>query len=312
MLFVLLAYSSVFALGLARCPIGAVQGTHADECYLYRQLQANWYQAEEECVTQLGHLASVHSAFANAFLPRQACSTSGTNTDYWTGASHGVINSEWSWTDGSAFTYANWARGEPRSNASSACGSVSVWNTQWYAKDCDSIKAYVCKVPPVQDSSCPNALPIPKPLTCPTPKPYVCPSGWTFYEPAKKCYKLTYNKNFSDSRSDCMNHGGDLASIHEYDQNIFIYELGQVHTGQTRWLLVGLVDRNHNRTWTWTDGTLVDYLLWAPTEPNNGSGDEWCTAMYVDASSTGLLTHWVDIACEAIYYSAACQIDARV
>lgn len=79
--------------------------------YLYSTTQATWYAAEEDCATRSGHLASIPNGFINALLPRSGCSTSGVDTDYWIGASRGIITAVWSWTDGSGNTYSNWANG---------------------------------------------------------------------------------------------------------------------------------------------------------------------------------------------------------
>lgn len=97
---------------VAKCPTGAVQGLTSEECYVYRSGQASWYQAEEDCVTMNGHLATVCNGFTNSFLPRQACSSSGTNTYYWIGRSYDVGGDGWSLTDGSNCSYSNWASGK--------------------------------------------------------------------------------------------------------------------------------------------------------------------------------------------------------
>lgn len=97
----------------AKCPVGTVQGLSASDCFYYSLSPLSWLRAEEECVRLGGHLSSVHSGFANAFfsdLPNIESTAS-----YWIGGSMGVDSfTTWTWTDGSSFSYTNWASGRRR------------------------------------------------------------------------------------------------------------------------------------------------------------------------------------------------------
>lgn len=106
---VLIYYTVLLGLTFARCPIGAIQGLDPNTCYFYRTEPSSWYDAEEECVQLNGHLASVSNAFVNSFISR---SWYHAPENYWLGATVGNSSSEaWSWTDGTGFTYSNWAEG---------------------------------------------------------------------------------------------------------------------------------------------------------------------------------------------------------
>lgn len=123
------AFATLLNAVFGECPPGAVQGISPTVCYLYRSAQSSWYGAEEDCVTQRGHLVSVPNGFINSFQPAQACSTSGVDTYYWIGASRGVISTTWSWTDGTDVSYTNWAQGSlhslPTSLIMTCSGSAS-------------------------------------------------------------------------------------------------------------------------------------------------------------------------------------------
>lgn len=102
--------SLVFPLAYC-CPAGSIVGLRPDECYLSRPA-ASWIDAEEDCVVAGGHLASVHDAFTNSFLRKLPKYNASNNTGLWIGGSVGGTNKDrWTWTDGSAFDFVNWAKG---------------------------------------------------------------------------------------------------------------------------------------------------------------------------------------------------------
>lgn len=51
----------------AKCPPGTTQGL-VDECYLLKYDSDTWFQAEESCIRDGSHLASVANAFVNGFV----------------------------------------------------------------------------------------------------------------------------------------------------------------------------------------------------------------------------------------------------
>lgn len=101
----------VLIFAIFQCPPGSVVGLRAGDCYTYNPAAA-WFDAEEECVTSGGHLASVHDVFTNSFLaklPKYLATNSGT---FWLGGSFGITTSDrWSWSDRSTFDFTHWASG---------------------------------------------------------------------------------------------------------------------------------------------------------------------------------------------------------
>lgn len=102
----------LFALPFAAtlCPQGAVQGTRPDDCYLYGDAES-WQEAQQYCALSRGHLSSVPNAFVNAFLISYPKAFSSAQP-YWLGAERKNATAKWAWTDGSNFTYTQWARGK--------------------------------------------------------------------------------------------------------------------------------------------------------------------------------------------------------
>lgn len=68
----LLALLAISALASAKCPLGSVQGLTDDACYSFSVDSTSWSRAEEQCVKQGGHLASVSNGFTNSFLSSTA------------------------------------------------------------------------------------------------------------------------------------------------------------------------------------------------------------------------------------------------
>jgi len=84
---------------------------------------------------------------------------------------------------------------------------------------------------------------------------------------------------WEEARSECLERGGDLASIHSYEENNFISGLIQ----STSW--IGLNDIEAEAHYIWTDGTPLDYTDWRTvnnsTEPDDTTSQN-CVRIYSD------------------------------
>ena len=70
--------------------------------------------AEDRCVSFKGHLASVHSQDEMQFIHDQV--VRGLSDHVWLGGSDRETEGTWKWTDGSAWNYTDWIRGEPNNH----------------------------------------------------------------------------------------------------------------------------------------------------------------------------------------------------
>lgn len=94
-----------------QCPPGSVVGLKPGDCYTYKPAAA-WFDAEEECVTSGGHLASVHDVFTNSFVAKLPKYLSTISDGFWMGGSFGITTSDrWSWSDKTSFEFIHSARG---------------------------------------------------------------------------------------------------------------------------------------------------------------------------------------------------------
>lgn len=81
--------------------------------YRLTSASSSWDAAQAEAVSLGGNLASIESATENAFVASLLPSAAGgPDTAAWIGLLRTAASS-WQWVDGSAFSYTNWAGGEP-------------------------------------------------------------------------------------------------------------------------------------------------------------------------------------------------------
>ncbi|XP_033107417.1 macrophage mannose receptor 1-like isoform X2 [Anneissia japonica] len=114
-----------------------------------------------------------------------------------------------------------------------------------------------------------------------TPPPgYRCRDGWNSYD--KYCYFLSSTDGtWSEARDNCRGMGGDLASIHNDNENNYINSLQTAASSGNIW--IGLNDLTYQMSFTWSDGSDMDYAIWNTNEPNNHQGSaEDCVEMYTN------------------------------
>ncbi|PIO72696.1 lectin C-type domain protein [Teladorsagia circumcincta] len=138
------------------------QGT--DSCYR-RFFWATFDNAEEICVSEGGHLTSIHSTEENSFVIDIAESGNDygdSNELTWMGLQQAdyPTKTDWTWTDGTPFNFMNWAPKQPdNSHGSEHCAQIYSDYTgkdptkdssyrHWNDIPCaTTMRAFVCKKP---------------------------------------------------------------------------------------------------------------------------------------------------------------------
>ncbi|XP_072232975.1 galactose-specific lectin nattectin-like [Leuresthes tenuis] len=82
-------------------------------CFIYIPKPMSWAQAERNCISMGGHLASVHNAQEYHDIQRLILTATHASKQTWIGGSDAQQNGVWLWTDGSSFGFAYWCEGEP-------------------------------------------------------------------------------------------------------------------------------------------------------------------------------------------------------
>ncbi|KAH7705586.1 type II antifreeze protein [Aphelenchoides avenae] len=100
------------------------------QCYVALRSPLSWADAENDCASKGGHLASVKSEDVSKALRERLNASS----SLWIGATYDGLLKKWRWSDGSPFEYAKWKQGHPV-NKTALC---SVLNTdgEWTSNDC--------------------------------------------------------------------------------------------------------------------------------------------------------------------------------
>lgn len=101
-----------------------------------------------------------------------------------------------------------------------------------------------------------------------------CPIDWTKY--GMWCYKeFTEQRTWFQARDYYRSIGTDLVSIHNEKESKFLHDN---FIQATRW--IGLSNFQNNGSYVWSDGTIMNYSYWRPTEPNNLNNNENCAEKY--------------------------------
>uniref|UniRef100_A0A8C6SS91 C-type lectin domain-containing protein n=1 Tax=Neogobius melanostomus TaxID=47308 RepID=A0A8C6SS91_9GOBI len=94
-----------------------------------------------------------------------------------------------------------------------------------------------------------------------------CPRDWS--QLGTRCFRFfKAEQSWTMAEKSCNNLGGNLASIRNYWENVFISGL----IDGPAWL--GGHDMVQDGVWMWTDGSPWDYTNWWHGEPNNYGGIE--------------------------------------
>ncbi|XP_013881144.1 ladderlectin [Austrofundulus limnaeus] len=76
----------------------------------------NWSDAEHFCVSLDAHLASMEKPWDHDAIQAAIYSSTGTRTRSWVGGTDAAKEGEWTWSDGSPFTFTNWGPGQPNNS----------------------------------------------------------------------------------------------------------------------------------------------------------------------------------------------------
>jgi len=139
------------AATLQPCPPGysvLVQGNN--NCYKLVSSAKSWQAAENQCMSEGGHLASIHNAFENNALSTFAAAGNA-NANTWIGLNN--MNSSpnmFKWTDGTSATYTNWGTGQPMQPSAMHCvqqaGKSTSSPSMWMTADCNMAQQFICNV----------------------------------------------------------------------------------------------------------------------------------------------------------------------
>uniref|UniRef100_A0A673BHE3 Macrophage mannose receptor 1 n=1 Tax=Sphaeramia orbicularis TaxID=375764 RepID=A0A673BHE3_9TELE len=236
-----------------------------------------WYQARRSCQQQGGDLLSIIELHEQSYISGL---TNTLGTSLWIGLNSLDFDSGWQWSNGNPFRYLNWAPGQPSSEPGTNCVSLNAGKaSKWESSACTRKHGYICRKGNQSTSS----------LT----QPIVCPNHWVPY--AGNCYYLVRTKLFwKDALEACHKEGGDLASIHNIEEQSFI--ISQIGYLATDVLWIGLNDQKTQLLFEWSDHSHVTFTHWHADEPSHATNhQEDCVLI------KGKEGKWADNMCEKAY-----------
>uniref|UniRef100_UPI00397F7344 C-type lectin domain-containing protein n=1 Tax=Salmonella sp. s51090 TaxID=3159651 RepID=UPI00397F7344 len=131
------------------CPAG--YNAWESSCYKLYDEVLTWEAAEDRCLDDGAHLASIHSADENDYLNNLAGSAGTTGT--WMGYNDLASEDNFVWSDGSCTGYIDWNSGEPNNQSPGEhCGEINFFGTTddgtWNDYLCCRNNRFICKVTP--------------------------------------------------------------------------------------------------------------------------------------------------------------------
>uniref|UniRef100_A0A1I7YIV3 C-type lectin domain-containing protein n=1 Tax=Steinernema glaseri TaxID=37863 RepID=A0A1I7YIV3_9BILA len=218
--------------------------------------------------------------------------------NYWLGGQDVKNDGSWTWIDGSAFSYNNWASGGGVTGKD--CLLVDRITGLWQANDCQRKATFMCETKLLSTTTTMPTTPTTTTSTTTTTTTTTttavptCNEGYYYNG---KCYVLVETSyTWDDALSNCQNNwnNGNLASIHSAQMEAIIrQQMSNV------WYWIGGQFNEYGQL-RWTDGTDVDYTPWLPDQPFQTS-DNRCVA--VENRENG----WENLNC-ANEYPSVCAI----
>ncbi|KAL3045157.1 hypothetical protein OYC64_013420 [Pagothenia borchgrevinki] len=119
--------------------------SYNSRCYKYMSETTTWARAEIHCVSQGGHLVSIHSTEEDNFVTFLVRSSNTNVHETWIGLNDIGEEGRWVWSDGSATNFFVWQGGEP-----TGVGEECVHNNfkglggDWNDYQCSAPRSSVC------------------------------------------------------------------------------------------------------------------------------------------------------------------------
>uniref|UniRef100_A0A8C3KED6 MRC1 protein n=1 Tax=Calidris pygmaea TaxID=425635 RepID=A0A8C3KED6_9CHAR len=273
---------------LPSCPEGWQSVAQSSFCFKIfqrgREKMETWFGARDFCRAIGGDLACIHSEEEQNLII--SLRRDYIHFSYWMGLSALDSDGGFIWSDGSPVNFEKWAHGEPNNyDGNEKCGVFSGYNNMnWNDLYCGYMQDYVCQIK--------KGAPLkPEPSSTLNYEYVVGEEDWIIYN-HKEYYFSKDPMPMEKAREFCRKNSSDLAVIESESEKNFLWK----YTFYKDWgnnFYIGL-SVSLDRTFRWMDGTPVNYVAWAPNEPNFANNDENCVVMYAQTGT------WNDLNCGSV------------
>ncbi|XP_074840934.1 macrophage mannose receptor 1-like [Carettochelys insculpta] len=268
------------------CPDEWHSTAHSSSCFKLfqkgRKHMKTWFEARDFCRAIGGDLATIHSEEEQNVINK--LDRAGHHNSYWMGLSALDPDGGFTWSDGSPVNYENWLEGEPNNyHGNEKCGTFlnGYPGMQWNDMYCERLCDWICQIRK-------GATLKPEPNTTFDYTYKVSEDSWIVYED-KEYYFSHKPLPMEKAREHCKKNSGDLVVIESESERRFLWKYSFFYEfGDS--LYIGL-SVSLDKKFSWMDGTPVNFVAWAPNEPNFANNDENCVVIY---TTTGT---WNDLNC---------------
>ena len=228
-----------------------------DHVYVVYNYEIPWREAYKYCELQGGHLVTINSSGEQKFVIDLLKSTN-SRKYLWLGAMDVYSEGKWKWITGDAFSYSNWADGEP--NDSNDEDYLMLYRDSGKWNDCkDGYSDF-------SDSYC---------FICEFEKKvnalnYTPEKTFDYNEHRYEFY--SNNVDWQTAKRFCEQNGGHLVTIASNSENSAIKTNSTGLSRARYW--IGLTDIQDEGNWKWITGESKSFTNWESGEPNNSFGAE--------------------------------------
>ncbi|XP_066304554.1 lymphocyte antigen 75-like [Branchiostoma lanceolatum] len=265
-LLLLTTFSSACA---QTCPDGWL--SYRQSCYIIVGTSKTWQQARAACQTLQADLASLATGLEQVWIGIQIPNING----HWIGLHDMSQEGSWQWTDGTPYssTFTSWNPGEPNNVGDEDCVEV-LQGGGWNDHSCSVSRPYICERSVGISDECDIV------------------NGYE--KSGDRCYRLGDDSvTWLDARARCRGEGGDLISIYNMTDHIYVATKVRL-INEPVW--IGLSDVDSPKVLHWSNpADTFDFSYWQPGEPvGNWS---WPGATCVEVMGSGRSAHWTGIRC---------------
>ncbi|KAF6091969.1 hypothetical protein HJG60_000137 [Phyllostomus discolor] len=270
------------------CPQGWASDPKLRHCYKVfsserLQDKKNWVQAQGACQELGARLLSLASYEEEHFVADMLNKIFGESDPeiheqhwFWMGLNRRdpSAGQSWRWSDGLGFSYHNFDRSRHDDDDIRGCAVLDLASLQWVALQCETQLDWICKIPRGTDVR----------------EPDVSPQGrreWLRFQDAE--YKFfEHHSMWTQAQRICTWFRAELASVHSQAELDFLgHNLQKFSRGQEQHWWIGLHTSESDGRFRWTDGSIINFISWAPGKPRPIGKDKKCVYMTASREDWG-------------------------
>ncbi|KAM5307383.1 C-type mannose receptor 2 isoform 2-T2 [Glossophaga mutica] len=270
------------------CPQGWASDPKLRHCYKVfsserLQDKKSWVQAQGACQELGARLLSLASYEEEHFVADMLNKIFGESEPeiheqhwFWMGLNRRdpSAGQSWRWSDGLGFSYHNFDRSRHDDDDIRGCAVLDLASLQWVALQCETQLDWICKIPRGTDVR----------------EPDVSPQGrreWLRFQDAE--YKFfEHHSMWTQAQRICTWFRAELASVHSQAELDFLgHNLQKFSRGQEQHWWIGLHTSESDGRFRWTDGSIINFISWAPGKPRPIGKDKKCVYMTASREDWG-------------------------